>query len=423
MTDLRSRLDNVADLAGDGLSPPESDFFAHRKDQRRRTALALAAIVLVIGASSVALAIRGTSSRPIAQTSPIDAPRPPGRVTIAHLETYHWSKLPGAPLLPREGTIGVWTGTHMILWGGVSSYGQPYADGASYDPNTRTWKHIANAPLTGRRDVAYAWTGHDVFVWGGQDDNGDASPPDGALYDPTTDIWRRLPPLDPGPHDESAAVWTGSQVVLFTTGPWATSKTVTVHAYTPATDTWTPLASVHINQTNLVDLYPLAAGNALYLWLPVQTLSHGGLQTGNVGFVYRPESHLWARTAIVPAPSSYSVGQPLWTGDHIIFSPNGVECSCAGVAGSSTGSWADPRTGQVQAIPPVRRPPQGAPFLAWSGAAVIASSNSRTAAWDPGANTWTTVARPAPAYGNVTLWTGTEILICDDDSGCYEFGP
>jgi len=57
----------------------------------------------------------------------------------------------------------------MLLWGGVrpSLSGRSevaLADGAAYQPATRTWRPITPAPLAG--DMA-VWTGTELLVWGG----------------------------------------------------------------------------------------------------------------------------------------------------------------------------------------------------------------------------------------------------------------
>jgi N-acetylneuraminic acid mutarotase len=80
----------------------------------------------------------------------------------------------------------VWTGTHLIVWGGavVSPDGQTTGTGGIYNPATDTWAATTsvNAPL-GRKYHTAVWTGEAMLVWGGAGQNvgwlGD-----GALYYP-----------------------------------------------------------------------------------------------------------------------------------------------------------------------------------------------------------------------------------------------
>jgi N-acetylneuraminic acid mutarotase len=68
----------------------------------------------------------------------------------------------------------VWTGTEMIVWGGVSfpaggGDGTLFGDGARYDPTNNTWTAISNvgAP-TPRVDHTAVWTGTEMIVWEGR---------------------------------------------------------------------------------------------------------------------------------------------------------------------------------------------------------------------------------------------------------------
>jgi hypothetical protein len=40
---------------------------------------------------------------------------------------------------PRHGHTAVWTGTEMIVWGGVDDSGNPQNTGGRYNPSTDTW--------------------------------------------------------------------------------------------------------------------------------------------------------------------------------------------------------------------------------------------------------------------------------------------
>lgn len=423
---LQARLGEVADLAGDGFDPPGAAAFAAQRRRRVRTVVTVAAAAAAVVVVAVALTMIGGTrslSPPPAIHVPIHVPPPSGHVTVARLEHYRWTALPNAPIEPRtDGAVSVWTGTRMIVWGGDSANGSVRADGASYDPATRTWHTLPASPLEPRTSPAYAWTGTKLFIWGGIASGGNTNLTDGATYDPNTDSWHRLPPL-PVSDRHAVAVWTGSRILLFTAADGGHVRTVAVHAYDPTTDSWTTMPAIHTG-ADLLDLSALVTGDQIYVWMPVQTIAHHGLTTGNEGYLYRPRTHSWALTNLLPSQPQYSVGPAAWTGDHIIFDPNGLECSCGGIAGASTGSWADPSTGHVAQIPGPE-PFHGATYT-WTGAAVLSTSGRTTAAWDPGTNHWTTLATAPNQPGDVQVWTGARLLVSAQSparSAWLEFAP
>lgn len=63
----------------------------------------------------------------------------------------------------------VWTGTEMIIWGGVTTFcSGPLNTGARYNPSTDTWTamSVTGAP-TPRLAHSAVWTGTHMIVWGG----------------------------------------------------------------------------------------------------------------------------------------------------------------------------------------------------------------------------------------------------------------
>ena len=85
---------------------------------------------------------------------------------------------------PRHGHGAVWTGTHMIIWGGTINNDR-VVSGAIYDPATDSWKPTSTtgAP-TPRHDHRAVWTGARMVIW-----KGAGGGLDGGAYDPATDSW------------------------------------------------------------------------------------------------------------------------------------------------------------------------------------------------------------------------------------------
>jgi N-acetylneuraminic acid mutarotase len=72
------------------------------------------------------------------------------------------------PWTQRAGPEPVWTGTHLLTWGGVDGVRRAN-DGFAYDPATDTWSRLPAAPLPGRAQHTLTWTGEALVVWGGVD--------------------------------------------------------------------------------------------------------------------------------------------------------------------------------------------------------------------------------------------------------------
>ncbi len=184
----------------------------------------------------------------------------PAGTTVSQLAAGSWHDLPGPPV-PMGGDAGVvWTGSRLFAWGGTGDPTEFQVEGISrraalYDPVARSWRLTSEAPITPRSNPTTVWTGTEVLVWGGLDSSRHVVN-DGAAYDPATDTWRKLPRADapgtgtrrPGVRQTmQAAVWTGNQLAVFTPiDPTATDATTIAQSfYDPATGNWTERAPEH----------------------------------------------------------------------------------------------------------------------------------------------------------------------------------
>ena len=132
----------------------------------------------------------------------------------------------GAPS-PRGSHVAVWTGREMIIWGGsarepgaASDY---FENGARYNPETDTWKPISTigAPK-GRVSVSAVWTGTEMVLWGGVNaaqtgEAGDANRfvGTGARYNPVTDTWTEITLTGAPSPRWTSVVWTGEGLLTF----------------------------------------------------------------------------------------------------------------------------------------------------------------------------------------------------------------
>ena len=67
---------------------------------------------------------------------------------------WSWSDLPAVELAARSDHSVIWTGSEVIVWGGITTADgwNTFSDGAAYDPATSQWRLIAEAPIAGRGD-------------------------------------------------------------------------------------------------------------------------------------------------------------------------------------------------------------------------------------------------------------------------------
>jgi N-acetylneuraminic acid mutarotase len=309
-----------------------------------------------------------------------------GTPVTATADAPGWGLLPKAPIGPRGEHAAVWTGREMVIWGGRSDYeGDPFTDGAAYDPAARTWRKLPGAPITPRTGANVDWTGKQMLVFGGTSADGDILA-DGALWDPATNTWRGIPASPLGPRDGSVVAWAGDRLVIWSgntvlgpDAPDADSSGDTPEppgapevrndgaAYVPATDSWVPVGPAPI---------PPRSG-AQAAWTGSRLVVSGGQGADDDrtdGATLDPVSGAWSTIATRPEPGSC-----------------GGDTACGGL---------------------------------WTGTAVLFPASGL--AYDPAADRWSVLAAPpgsdAPAPGEPAVWTGRRLLAwgvpgLDDDAG------
>jgi N-acetylneuraminic acid mutarotase len=155
-----------------------------------------------------------------------------------------WEECDGTTNAPSARYLhtAVWTGSEMIVWGG---YYHTYAvyhylsSGARYRPANDTWTVMASIAPAARQDHTAVWTGTHMVVWGGYDGSGELN--DGGRYDPAGNVWTEVSTASaPAARRYHTAVWTGSEMIV-----WAGSGSGNYlnggSRYHPITDSWTAL--------------------------------------------------------------------------------------------------------------------------------------------------------------------------------------
>ena len=107
--------------------------------------------------------------------------------------------------------------------------------------DTWTPTSVINVPLA-RIEHTAIWTGSEMIVWGGIDDSLYLNT--GGRYNPATDSWMTTSTADaPTPRIAHTAVWTGSEMVVW--GGHDGTLANTGARYNPAADGWIPTSTIN----------------------------------------------------------------------------------------------------------------------------------------------------------------------------------
>jgi len=100
----------------------------------------------------------------------------------------------------------VWTGRHVLVWGGVTGRTGTLLPphGEAFNPATNTWMRIPPSPLHGRENPISVWTGHQMIVWGG--DFGSTAYINGAAFTPAGGNWPIRPHQGAGAADGTGSL-------------------------------------------------------------------------------------------------------------------------------------------------------------------------------------------------------------------------
>jgi N-acetylneuraminic acid mutarotase len=217
----------------------------------------------------------------------------------------------GAPS-GRESATGVWTGSKMIVWGGLAL--TVVNTGGVYDPAADTWSGTSttNAP-SARFEHTAVWTGSKMIVWGG---TGSLVPTNtGAVYDPAADTWSATSTASaPSARYWQTAVWTGTKMIA-----WGGADTSNVFGdggvYDPVADSWLASGTSTSNAPSARELHTAVwTGSRMVVWGGFD-ISTGSFYTGGV---YDPAADSWSATSTANAPSARAAHTAVWTGSKMI---------------------------------------------------------------------------------------------------------
>lgn len=335
-------------------------------------------------------------------------------------DTWTATTTTGAPGA-RDSHTAVWTGSRMIVWGGMDnpSTGHTLNSGGCYDPATDSWTPTStqSAPSARHRHTA-VWTGQQMLIWGGYYDAFQ-----GGRYDPATDTWTSITMTGaPNPRASHAAVWTGQEMLVWG-GTLSTQSYRDGGRYNPTTDSWGAITATGAPANSYA---PRAA------WTGSEMIVWGGFNfdqntTLACGGRYNPASGQWASTSSLKAPEARVDHSAVWTGEELIvwggrtsWSPN-TQLQTGGRYNPSLDSWRattidtpGKRTGFSTVW-------TGSELLVWGGLSDLCKNQygevigvcQTGMRFDPALNSWRIMGGTPPdaAYGHSAVWTGTEMLV------------
>jgi len=346
------------------------------------------------------------------------------------------------PQLARQDHSAVWTGTEMIIWGGVDGSGALLNTGARYRPTTGVWTPISttNAP-THRAGHRAVWTGSEMIVWGGYSAGfpGGSVTNTGARYNPATDTWTAIA-AGGGSRQNHSAFWTGSEMIVWggsiiSSGIFGSATVAPVSAparYHLASNLWTFPSNVG-SPTPRFDYSAVFTGTELIIWGGRDVIGSfiGTLTNYNDGARYNLAINAWTPVNLAGAPFRRFGHSAAWSGtEMIVWGGQYAEGSLDVVRsnynnGARYSPAANSWTPTTQTGAPAARLGHNAVWagnrmIVWGGGDGTNFFDSG-ASYFPQANIWSNMTfsgRPVGRTKHTAIWTGSEMIVW---GGFHEF--
>ncbi|HKP03665.1 MAG TPA: hypothetical protein VJU77_09935 [Chthoniobacterales bacterium] len=228
-------------------------------------------------------------------------------------DTWTSTTLTNAPA-PRRWHSAAWTGNEMIVWGGELGGGSGFTNtGGRYNPSTDSWIATGTANAPGSRKYHTAiWTGTEMLVWGGVFlSSGPTNT--GGRYNPVDDSWAATSTIGTAARNRHTAVWTGEEMIVWGGSAAGPSENGGAR-YDPRTNTWA--------STSLFNA-PAGRGSHAAIWTGDEMIVWGGNGLHqdpylNTGGRYRPKTDSWIPITTINAPLGVELPTAVWTGDRMI---------------------------------------------------------------------------------------------------------
>lgn len=351
-----------------------------------------------------------TTPSPTPTPTPVPTPSP---TPCCADDSWRATALNGVPMA-RFNPVSIWTGTEMIVWGGVHPVVlTAYDTGGRYNPEADSWTatSMINVPFARGYSTAI-WTGSEMIVWGGANYDSQSVLNTGGRYDPVSDTWTATNLTNaPTARFRHTAVWTGTEMIVWgggLTNPFGTVFN-TGARYNPVTDTWSPISTVNAPSPRFLHT-AVWTGSEMIVWGgsdPTNPMNTGGR--------YNPLTDSWASLSVVDAPSARTGHTIVWTGQEMI-----VWGGSDGANVLNTGARYDPNSNSWLAtgFGPEGRVNHSAVWtgnemIIWAGAAASEDTNTGSR-YNPDTDTWRSTnlnGAPLPRTGHAAVWSGRQMIV------------
>ena len=316
----------------------------------------------------------------------------------------------------REFHTAVWTGSEMIIWGGLNLNSGILNTGARYNPATDSWAalSIVNAPSARVLQTA-VWTGSEMIIWGGYNNGVDMD--SGGKYNPAADSWTPTNTADaPLGRESHTAVWTGSEMIVWGgVGCGRNCRLNTGGRYNPSTDSW---AATSISNA------PASRWEHTAVWTGTEMIIWGGTDQAqylNTLGIYNPVTDSWMAPNPPFAPTGRVAHTAIWTGTEMIVW-GGVENGT--FADTNTGAIYDPGTDSwtptslASGAPTARDSHSavwtGREMIIWGGGSFPGGDLNTGSRYAPGTDGWTpmtTISAPFARAEHTAVWAGDQMIV------------
>jgi len=324
----------------------------------------------------------------------------------------------------RYDHTAVWTGTEMILWGGLISSG--YANtGGRYNPSTDSWTATSttNAPAGRERHTA-VWTGTEMIVWGGYNGSFLST---GGRYNPGTDSWTATSTTNaPAGRRTHTGVWTGTEMIVWGGSPTISTYLNTGGRYNPSTDSWAATSTTNA---------PTARRYHTAVWTGSEMIVWGGYfqdtsnHYWNTGGRYDPISDSWTATSTTNAPDGRAIHTAIWTGSEMIvwggtFYDGIIEAlNTGGIYTPGTDSWTATSTANVPGGR-YRHTARwtGSEMIVWGGTLDDATFLNTGGRYTLSTDSWTATSSnnaPSAREAHTAVGTGSQMIVWGGYAGGY----
>jgi len=309
----------------------------------------------------------------------------------------------------------VWTGTELVVWGGISS---GYTNtGARYNPTTNTWTTMSttNAPIA-RTYFAMNYVNGKIVIWGGSDSNSNILS-SGAMYDLSTDTWTTMSTLGP---TYTTLFPNANSSISFETKVFYSMSGNSFKIFDTATNTWSTPSTSNApvggrTNTNTVEYI----SSKFVVW--------GGNDYGGTGYrsgaIYDPSADTWTTVSLTNAPLS-SYGYAKSVANNKLYIYGGYNTSSTAYVNS--GAYLDVTTNSWTAISSAPVNMTAASFISaylvndkilFKHASISSISNYYDFATDTWGNTFAGIFGVSATSYHAAAWSGSQMFVFGGVSG------